>query len=404
MQPYILNVPAYTPKQLIEGYSSCIWTDRYLPAGEFQIVTSQPAHEKLLIPGTLICEGSSTEVMMVETVEKAINPNGYIETIITGRSVDAIFDERIIWGPHGTALLTPKSYSNLDMALVLMWNSVVNTSVEDALHTQLRPAALYTDSPIPNVVITDSTPTATLTAYKFSLQMGAAGNSIREFLANDGYGMRTIRPPSKTTAKLVSVNTVNGSTRGTITKTPTSSFSGLRLDVFKGTDRTQGQSAVPRVVLVAAAGHLMNVKILDSDKDFATTLITTTSASKTYGSSTPYSKPDPGFSIKVRYLDGSKLVEGLTDPEADLIVPIFAGQYWVAHSGRALLDGDVQEGVPYRYGVDYFVGDLVTLQYNNIVQNMYVSEYTRVEDAEGERSYPTLATSPSGTTRGIQRL
>jgi hypothetical protein len=406
MQLYALSVPAFTPKFLIEGYSSLIWGEKYLLVGEFELVTAQGPVADSIPPGTLLCIEESTEVMMVETRNRRQNPEGYPESVITGRSVDAILDERLILGPHGAALITPRKYTNLDIALVCIWNALCNTTIDDALYGGAggRPAVIVQDSPIPNVSVTDSTTVTPGTASNFSLNLGQAGGVIRQFLANNSLGIRTIRPTSKDTSKLVSVATSPPASRGIITKTPTSSFASLRLDVFNGTDRTQGQIAVPPVTFVASAGHLVNTETLESDKDFVTTLFITTPEPGQYGYTTPYNHPSQGFSTKIRYVDGTQLITGLTGVDISTIISLFTSSFWIEHAGRALLDGDISDSAPYKYGVDYFLGDAVTLQYNNLTRTVWVSEYTRAEDKDGERSYPTLATTPSSATRGLQRL
>jgi hypothetical protein len=404
MQLYTLDGTSFQPNGYIQGYSSLIWTERYLPAGEFQLVTAKPDILQQIPPGTYLCIQDSGEIMMVETHNLRRNEEGYPETVVTGRSVDAVLDERVIWGPHGTTFVTPRAYTNQDAALVSLWGVIANSSQDDVMHTTLRPGPLVSGSYIPNVVITDSSPASTDSSQKYSIQIGPAGEIVRAFIANDDLGIRTIRPGifSKP-AKLVTVSTTNGANKGAITKTPTNTFTAARMDVFKGTDRTRGQTAVPPVVFVAAAGHLVNVEVLDSDRDFATQLVITTPA-KTYASSSPYVKPPAGFNTKVRYLDGSELVKDLDLIDADLVINAYAKRYWFQHSGQAFLDGDVSDTIPFKYGVDYSIGDAVTLQYNNLIQTMWVSEFTRAEDTNGERAYPTFATTPSSESRGLQRL
>lgn len=404
MQLYTLDGTSFLPNGYIQGYSSLIWTERYLSPGEFELVTAEPEILSKLPPGTLLCIQESAVIMMVDTVNLRQNEAGYPESVVTGRTIDAILDERVIWGPHGASMVTPRYYTSKDIALVCLWGVIVNATVNDVINTTARPSVLATGSYIPNVIVTDSAPISTELIQKFTLQMGAASQVIRDFLGNEFLGIRTMRPGlSSEPFKVVSVNTTNGASKGTISKVPAFEYIKARLDVFKGVDRTRGQTAVTPVVFVAAAGHLINVEILDSDKDFATTLIISTPAT-TYASNTVYAKPPPGFNTKVRYFDGSSLVEDLDLIDADQVIDSVTKRYWADHSGRAILDGDVSDLIPYQYGLDYFIGDLVTLQYNNLNQTVWVSEYTRAQDKDGERAYPTFSTTPSSESRALHGL
>lgn len=84
------------PSTLIEGYESFIWTERYSSAGDFQIVTKS-THETrtLLMPETYIGRVGSTYVMKVDTVSDETGTDGSRKLTITGRSLEALLDDRV---------------------------------------------------------------------------------------------------------------------------------------------------------------------------------------------------------------------------------------------------------------------------------------------------------------------
>ncbi len=64
----------------------------------------------------------------------------------------------------------------------------------------------------------------------------------------------------------------------------------------------------------------------------------------------------------------------------------------LAQRAEMYLDGELSQRAAYRYGVDYFLGDLVEMQNFSGARNiMMVTEQIFVQDAQGERSYPTLS-------------
>jgi hypothetical protein len=84
------------PSTLIEGYESFIWTERYSSAGDFQIVTKS-THETrtLLMPETYIGRVGSTYVMKIDTVSDDTATDGSRKLTITGKSLEALLDDRV---------------------------------------------------------------------------------------------------------------------------------------------------------------------------------------------------------------------------------------------------------------------------------------------------------------------
>lgn len=89
---YILDPYTYDRKAVIEEYESCIWTERFIAAGDFSLTISQyNPHIKLLRAGTVLENHQSQFPMIIEGVERA---DGSIT--FTGRSLETIFSELAI--------------------------------------------------------------------------------------------------------------------------------------------------------------------------------------------------------------------------------------------------------------------------------------------------------------------
>lgn len=395
---------SYTLGTFLEGYSSLIWTERFNTPGEFELITTYLTEYKDILPGVLLSLSDTYEVMLVESRNIRRNPEGYDELVIAGRSVAFIIDERIIWAPSSGPLLMPRIYSSLGMGLVLLWNTLVNAGAADAVYTTDRPIALYQDSPIPGVVITDSSGGGTPEDAKFSVSIGQAGPMIREYLDQDKAGLRIIRPSDQPDTQIVTVNTTNGASKGQVTRTFGSADDKLRFDVYRGVNRSQNQAVNTPVIFSFDAGHLVQGEIIDSDADFITTQIMTSPPSYMNASKTTYSHPGAGFSIKIRHIDAKSILDGLDSADIPNVVRQFRAKYWAAHTGRAYADGEAGSGSPYQYKRDYGLGDTVTLRVGEVTQDVFISEHTRAEDLSGDRGYPTFETIPSEVTRGLHRL
>ena len=89
---------SYHPDQLIEGYISLIWTERFQNPGEFQLKSYDIDRMKDLLPvDTLVSHLETKEVMRVETHLIEMEGEGEDATpviTITGRTAYAILEDR----------------------------------------------------------------------------------------------------------------------------------------------------------------------------------------------------------------------------------------------------------------------------------------------------------------------
>ncbi len=80
---------------VIEEYVSCIWTERFIEAGDFKLVTvATGTNAKLIRPGVVLENDQSSIPMLIETIELKDN-----NLIATGRTIETFFNERSI-GPY----------------------------------------------------------------------------------------------------------------------------------------------------------------------------------------------------------------------------------------------------------------------------------------------------------------
>ena len=76
--------------EIIEGFESFIWTERYQGWGDFQIlIISTPETRNAFQPGVRIGMKFSYRVMTIETVQDDLGDDGTKKLTITGRSIVA---------------------------------------------------------------------------------------------------------------------------------------------------------------------------------------------------------------------------------------------------------------------------------------------------------------------------
>lgn len=424
---------AYIPDKLIEGYNSLIWTERNLGAGEFELKSFDVAGLKALLPeDTLVSHLETQEVCIVETHEINMVGEGQDaepELTIRGRTARSIFESRWVESTYQKKRTLRQKYSATSAAGVLMWNAVVNSSGKDVTRGDTDPdtQAMKNDYPwttldvLPNVFITESVAAEGELRW-WQLEEGILDPQLIAILDNQKLSVRTIRPVSPNPATVITVDSVLA-TRGTIRRTFNADVPGLRFDIYQGTDK----SAI--VKFSQLQGHLENPAYLLSSKDMKTVVEVMTAGDsigdiyrpgeegltgwrrKTMGfdAGSPDGPPqperpdEPGENAtraqRLKYrkdLDAWKVQMGKWRNKWGGINAAFRAEA-VKRATRELaqarrvnmVTGDISTQSPYKYKVDYDLGDTVTLVGDYGVETqMVVSEYVRTENSEGDRGFP----------------
>lgn len=381
----------YGGAQAITDYSSLIWTERFRDYGEFQlnIPRASPSSE-ILWPGRLLGIQESHQVMLAETQQEQVNEQGYREMIITGRSAEAIIEDRVLWAPQGTTLTLAREYSDLDAALVYIWQAVMNSTTTDVGYTVPRPVQICAYNAISSALVTDSVKVQTTPYHKINVDVGQIGPVVRQFLLAGKYGLRCLRPPTDVTGIYsVTVDPANGPNKGAITK---SSLSGtnnnLRFDVYQGIDRSKTPPTDDDFVYLSSeAGHLENIDVATTYKEFITNVVFGIDESHYYGNTSPLTH-SVDFYERHRFVDVSSLTQGTAVGEYPSVISKALMDYWQTHTNRAILSADLTSKTPFVFGRDYNLGDTVMIRYKDRTRRALVDEYVRVDDGEGSKEYP----------------
>lgn len=357
MDLYILD-SQFRRKVVIDWFDSLIWTERFNQFGEIQLTLPSNLESRSYIQeNTMLAINGSYRVMMVDTIEDTTDVDGKPTLSVRGRSLEAILKGRIYkdtWSANATTVLTGTPGDIIRDVFDHICRAPGAISTRDEL-PYLQPGTIFSPGGIPEET-----------------------NQIRwEQPPAELYGM------IETIAKLYNLG---------FRLVRNFDTSELYFDVYTGTDRTTRQSVVPPVIFSVAMNNLRNTKQLRSHA---------TAKNVAYVIS--------DINNRIVYADG-------TDPQgaegfarrAMLVIaaPDAAAPDHAAELVRAgeealrtnapirMIDGEVNMQEDYQYEVDYSLGDICEVRNRDgIIDYKRITEQIFVHDGNGERSYPTLASS-----------
>lgn len=369
MDILVLNSNFY-PVDIIDAYTSFIWTERYQAAGDFLLSLPWTYETVLRIPvGSFISIAESKEVMLVETHE--VN-NGILK--VTGSSLVFFLKQRMLrnsiadgvkaWDIQGA----PSGIANWVVIQMCTSAGVMNSTT-----------ALVASGPIeifPNLTVLPEVPGPFVTV---SIPYGNVYDGVKSVC--DAYDVGFRMYPTSITE---------------------SSYS-LIFETYNGRDLTSGQTLYPLVVFEPDLDSLTNIKELRSIAGYKNVAYAwapgvTTGGLNIYG--VAYATT---AAITATGFDRRTLQVLVDDYDTDDYTAMGAPAFSNALKARAidalannnyvkLLDGEVVPQNVYAYGTDYRLGDIVELRgLTDTSQQARITEYIRSEDVTGKRSYPTLA-------------
>lgn len=345
--------------EVIDRFDSFIWTERWNASGDFELrLPSTRANRQAFEKGMLLATNESLRVMRVDSIEDATNDDGTKQLIITGPSLEEILKDRMAWGVLDDLTTVPKwvitdTPGNIARKIFddICRNGTLD--VKDII-PYLQPGTIMPSDSVPE-------PEDPITV---ELEPQSVYDAVKGICDLYDLGFRLLR---------------NGDT------------SQLYFDVFSGNDRTTQQAALSPVVFAPQLDNVQNTKELSSESGYKNVAIVLSPV----GYETVYSiladSSADGFERRVLVVRA----DDITDPD-----PLTATALMVQrgieelskHRRFMVFDGEITQSGTYKYGVDYYLGDLVEMQnQDGAINYLRVTEQIFVSDEQGERSYPTLA-------------
>jgi hypothetical protein len=346
MDLYRLN-GQYQVTDLVEGWNSLVWSERYIEAGDFELDLTDVEYGRQLLPeNTLVAIRQSGEVMRVETNEVP-KPAGDDAPMlkVKGRTIETVLEDREV--------LEEFPDLGVEGKLILSGVNAIDAA-RDFIQRRIITAKLAADR-IPLATVTTSYHSGTLLAGDWTLDMGEAYSALLNILKGAGVGIRNNRPSSTT--------------------------SNLIIELYEGADRT-GQ-----ITIDVKAGHLDEPSYLWSVKGYKNVVFLVSPVGSIWYGDTQAN----GFDRRVLSVNASDIQEVTPPATVQKTLEDRARKELEATKKTTVTDGTLSEDFPYRYGRDFDLGDKLYLAGRyGMHQVVRVNEFIRAEDEQGYREYPGL--------------
>lgn len=435
MEIYTLN-SLLQRVDVIDVFESMIWTERFSSWGDFELyLISTPEMRRLLPAGTRLAMSHSYRVMTVELVEDSTDADGRDILKVSGRSLEAILDDRVARNTFASLEAVPK------WELTGTPGNIVRKIFNDIC----RDNSNFPDDEIPFLVTGSLFPAGSIAepseVITIELELGTVYEAIKEICDVYDLGFRLVRNFDK---------------------------SQLYFDIYTGSDRTTFQSTLAPVVFAPNLDNLTNTTAVTSIGDyknvayvfhpFGTQIVTADGTSvevegferrvlmvnasdidipeRPYTITEAQQKAIKNANALSTSLDKQRSAlnklsqkQRLTSEDNTILTQIAGSSSLSAtdktnlnaarnvswsynatetaavnakmvlrgkeelakHRQVSAFDGEIPSNSPYPYEIAYRLGDLVEMRnIDGVTNQMRVTEQIFVSDAQGERAYPTL--------------
>lgn len=343
----------FTAITVLDTYKSLIWTDRYNLCGDFEIFT--PVSDGIfdyIKMDYYLQNRESDHVMIIEKLSISTDPEAGNYLTVTGRSLESILDRRIIWGQKtlsgnlqdGIRTLLEECIIKPSDAERKIENFIFEAST-DPLITNLTIDAQYTGDNLYNVICT--------ICEKHNIGFKVTLNDSNKFV----------------------------------------------FKLYAGVDRSYSQTSNPYVVFSPTFENLTNSNYVESKSALKNVALV---GGEGEGSERKYATVGSasGLDRRETFTD-AKNVSSKVDKDTTLTNEEYTaklkerGDEDLAKNAKITsFEGEAQTKTMYKYGVDFFMGDVVQIanEYGH-ESSSRVIELVTSEDAGGLSVYPTFKTT-----------
>lgn len=341
---------AFEAVSVLDVYESLIWTDRFFECGDFEIYT--PAKQSLvdgLKEGYYLWTSSSDHVMIIEDrkISCGVTDGNYFT--VTGRSLESILDRRIVWNK-----------TTLDGAVEGQIKKLLDQNIISPTDTNRKISNfIFEESGDPFIA------TLTVQAQFTGDNLYEVVKSICESL-DIGFRIRL------TDDNEFAFQLYSGVDRSYDQDTNINVVFSPDFDNIITSEYYESKQLMKNVTLVAGEGEDTNRKTL---------IVGETTLS--------------GLSRRELYTDArdiSSTTESgstLTTAQYNQLLQQRGNEQLTENKMTRTFDGELETTIMYRYGEDFFMGDIVQLEDEyGMSSKARVIEYIRSENATGFSSYP----------------
>lgn len=369
MEPYTLGRD-FLKKDIIDGFNSMIWTERYYGDSEVQMVVP-PSSEMLekLSPGVFLGLNESDEVMIIETWEPEEN-----QLKVTGISLLSWLNNRFV----RTSAAHEDRYWYLSGGPPgwVLWQIVYNMCVQ---------GSPYLDGTI-NIGVPNPE------------QFVIPGLDLKDYdISGDNISVGIPFGPVYTAMKEIATTYEIGMQITLESADDTGYFLGFRS--YKGLNHSSAQTENPVVRYSPEMDSFTNIKELQSIAALKTLVYAFAPSNPDGLATTPgvsaLTGPEyTGFDLRALLVFADDVTTDMVGGNPANLVNVLNSRADDALTNNRFVravDGEIVPESQFQYGADYNLGDIIEVQGNSgLVQTARITEYIRSQDRGGEKAYPTV--------------
>ena len=343
MDIYILNQDLEV-LDLIDNSSSVIWTPRYYEVGDFEIyIQASNKNLNLLQEERFVTRQDSDMVGIIEKVKVITDVEDGDYIIASGRCLKSLLARRIIW-----------NQTNLRGKTEAIMRSLIN----DNLINPVNPARK-----IPNVILGE------LKGFTETAEFQSTGEELLEKIVelckSSGIGWKVILNKIKQ----------------------------IEIEFYKGINRSYSQTENPYIVFSPEFDNLLATETEIDTQSLKNVALVAGEGEGTDRTTTTIGT-EAGLSRRELFVDARDLSSNNGEIGVNEYLQILKerGIEKLAEAGEFFkVSGEAETKITYKFGKDYFLGDLVTVvnEYG-ITANTRILEVIECEDENGYTIIPTF--------------
>ena len=337
---------------IVDVYESIIWTERYYEYGDFELYTAMTQDLLNYIKtDNYIQRVGSDRVMIIEEIRIDTDSETGNHITITGRSLESILDRRVIWSQTTIS-------GNLQNGIKKLVNeNIISPSKEERK--------------ISNFIFKDSTDSQ-ITGLTVEAQ----------YTGDNLYDVISKVCEEKSIGFKVSLNESKQ----------------FVFELYAGADRSYEQTNYPYVVFSPNFDNIINSNYLESKENLKNVALV---GGEGEGTARKYLAigDTSGLDRRELFVDARDISsEGedgqtLTTEQYNELLKQRGNEYLADYTDLVSFEGAVETNIMYKYGVDFFDGDIVQIanEYGHEAK-VRILEVVISENEEGNSVYPTFKT------------
>lgn len=360
MELYILD-SLLRRVEVVDKFESLIWAERLTAFGDMELTLPMTAkHAAMFKPKAKLGMSECESGMIVDYALKTTDEDGKRMLKVKGHSFESIFNDRVSASKAAATDAKPRDTWEVKMNPENALREIVKTSLGPLGVTPLEAIALMrpvTERYLPAV----NTPIMA-DVMTFSVQPKPLFETLKEIAEAWDLGFQLVKPHQG---------------------------GALYFEVIRGNDRTSTQKTREPVIFSQAMGNIRDTSDLHTIEGAKNVAYVTSPAGfqVVYPNEVP---PDiDNFDRNAMWVEATDVEAGTVGWED--ILKQRGLEALSAQKEMRALDGEVSTSQSYKYGRDYYIGDLVEMRdETGLTNQMRVTEQIFVSDQNGERAYPTL--------------